>query len=308
MQNPTPGAVYTWSISGGGVVQPSSNDTLYVNWGTVPGIYTVSVFGVAGATCVSDTTQYGVQILPVPTLQIQGNTDVCVGAKITLTATGTNQVVWSSGVSGTSADFFPSGNTRVWAVGTDGTCPSDTAFFNLTPVPLPAASFSANPVQGEAPLNVSFIDQSSNAVTYFWDFGNGVTSTQKNPTNLYQKPGMYPVTLITENAAGCRDSIKFEFIVVNEAFSWYIPNSFTPNGDNTNETFHPYFPDFVEYTLGIYDRWGNAIFRSTSVSDYWDGTLDKKQVPSGVYTYRILFRTPVENKLVEKIGSVTLIR
>lgn len=308
VQNPVQGMTYTWNVSGGGVVLPSSSDTLYVDWGTVPGIYAVSLYGVLNASCETDTVVYLIEVLPIPSLQILGNSNVCVGEKITLNATGANQIVWSNGHNGNTSDFFPSGNTTVWAVGNNGTCYSDTAFFNLTPIPLPSASFTLNPTEGEAPLKVSFFDQSTNASSYFWDFGNGLTSTEQNPTNLYLTPGSYSVTLVTENSAGCSDSMTFEFVVVNDGFTWFIPNSFTPNGDNSNEIFRPYFPDFVEYTLGIFDRWGNVIYQSTSVDGSWDGMLDKKPVLPGVYVYRLAFRLPNDQKQIVKTGSVTLLR
>lgn len=307
VQNPVPGMTYTWNISGGGVVLPSASDTLYVNWGTTPGIYTVTLYGTI-ATCETDTVLYNIEILPIPSINITGNTNVCVGEKITLQAVGTSQITWSNGSNLNTVDFFPTGNQRVWAIGYDGTCYSDTTFFNLTPVPLPYTQFTLNPSQGEAPLKVSFFDQSTNATSYFWNFGNGVTSTEQNPTNLYLHPGNYEVTLVTENSAGCKDSMTFEFVVVKEGFTWFLPNSFTPNGDNNNEIFRPYFPDFVEYTLGIFDRWGNVIYQSTSVDGSWDGTLDKKAVPQGVYVYKLAFRLPNDQKQIVKTGSVTLLR
>lgn len=308
VQNPVPGMLYTWTVSGGGTVLPSSSDTLYVDWGSTPGVYNVSLYGVLNSTCETDTAVYGIEILGIPTVQVQGNTNVCAGEKITLNATGAPQMLWSNGGTGSTADYFPTGNQEVWALGYDGTCFSDTAFMDLTPVPLPQAAFGSNPNEGEAPLKVSFYDQSLHAVSYYWDFGNGITSTEQNPTNLYQEPGSYSVLLITQNAAGCSDSVRFDYIWVSEAFAWYVPNTFTPNGDNHNEIFRPYFPYFVEYTLGIYDRWGNVIYQSTSVDGSWDGTKDKKYVPNGVYTYKISFRHPFTDKQEGKTGHVTLVR
>jgi gliding motility-associated-like protein len=308
VDNPVPGMNYSWNVSGGGAVLPSTSDTLYVNWDSTPGIYEVSLYGVLNATCETDTAHYFIEILPVPSLHITGNSNVCAGEKITLNATGTNQIVWSNGVIGNTSEYFPTTPTTVWARGFDGTCFSDTTYFNLTPVPLPTAAFSSNPSEGEAPLTVSFFNQSTHASNYTWNLGNGVFSTEQNPSTIYQNPGNYTVSLVTENAAGCSDSVTFEYIVVNEAFSWFIPNSFTPNGDGLNESFKPYFPDFVAYTLYIFDRWGDIIFQSTSVSDSWYGEKKGKPVQQGIYTYRVVFRSPTDNKEIEKIGSVAVIR
>lgn len=309
VNNQVPGITYTWAISGGGTVIPSASDTLFVDWGNVPGIYRITSHGMLNGGCESDTGEYFIEILPAPIVDIQGNTNVCAGEKVTLTATdGGNQILWSNGDTDPGSDFFPTQPTTVWVVATDGTCPSDTAFLTITPVPLPVSAFTASPTEGEAPLTVNFSNQSSNGATYGWDFGNGKQGAGANPSTVYQTPGSYPVTLVTTNAAGCTDTSRFEFIVVNEAFTWFVPNTFTPTDDSRNEIFRPYFPTFVEYTLSIFDRWGNTVYQSTSVDGSWNGTKDSKPAPQDVYTYRISFRSPTDNKQHQKWGSVTLLR
>jgi len=67
------------------------------------------------------------------------------------------------------------------------------------------ALFTANPLSGPVPLNVSFTDHSTSLVsisTYTWDFGDNSTSTQKNPVHTYMKTGTYDVTLTITNADG----------------------------------------------------------------------------------------------------------
>lgn len=307
--NPDPNMTYTWALSGGGQVLPSASDTFYVNWGNTPGIYRVSLYASLNGACASDTARYNVEILPTPTLNIQGNGNVCEGAKVSLSASGAAQIAWSNLTTGPTADFYPTGPTRVWAIGFDGSCLSDTTFFDLTPIPLPVASFSASPLQGEAPLFVSFANTSQNGHTYAWDFGNGVVSQAQNPSTQYVLPGEYPVTLVTQNLAGCSDTTRFQFIVVNEAFAWFIPNTFTPTGDQINEVFKPYFKDFIEYTLSIFDRWGNLIYQSTGTDGAWNGkTIEHKDAAQDVYVYRIRFRAPNDKKEQIRTGSVTLLR
>ena len=73
---------------------------------------------------------------------------------------------------------------------------------NYKPV-TPVADFSADTKSGNAPLTVKFTDTSSNYPTsWLWDFGDGVTSTEQNPTHTYTKPGNYTVTLTASNLAG----------------------------------------------------------------------------------------------------------
>jgi PKD repeat protein len=65
-------------------------------------------------------------------------------------------------------------------------------------IPL-AASFSASPIKGDAPLTVTFIDNSRGASEWRWDFGDGTTSDQQNPVHVYIEPGKYDVTLTVGN-------------------------------------------------------------------------------------------------------------
>ena len=76
----------------------------------------------------------------------------------------------------------------------------------------PVADFTANPTSGIAPLEVTFTDNSENAVEYHWEFGDGETSTEINPTHTYELPDVYTATLTVSNEAG--ESTAQEFITV----------------------------------------------------------------------------------------------
>lgn len=81
----------------------------------------------------------------------------------------------------------------------------------ITVYPKPSANFSATPLVGCPPLNVTFTDQSNLGIagngTYFWDFGDGSNSTLKNPTHIYTT-GPNTVTLTVKNSKGCPDFIS----------------------------------------------------------------------------------------------------
>jgi len=83
----------------------------------------------------------------------------------------------------------------------------------------PVAGFSATPLSGNAPLSVTFTDSSTGNITdWSWDFGDGNTSTDQNPTNNYTTPGVYDVTLTVTTSEGWTDSeTKTEYIYVTNA-------------------------------------------------------------------------------------------
>ncbi|MFH1321977.1 MAG: PKD domain-containing protein, partial [Bacteroidota bacterium] len=79
--------------------------------------------------------------------------------------------------------------------------------FNSYSQGLPAASFSISDSIGCSPLSIQFTNTSVNAVSYYWDFGNGNTSTLQNPTNLYLTSGIYTVQIIAVSSSGQSDTI-----------------------------------------------------------------------------------------------------
>jgi len=79
----------------------------------------------------------------------------------------------------------------------------------------PVANFSASPTSGKAPLTVSFTDTSAGIPTgWKWNFGDGTTSTNKNPIHKYSKAGMYTVSLTVKNALGSNTATKTDYIKV----------------------------------------------------------------------------------------------
>jgi PKD repeat protein len=80
----------------------------------------------------------------------------------------------------------------------------------------PFADFTASPTSGISPLLVRFTDQSSGKpFLFFWSFGDGLVSTDKNPIHVYQKPGNYTVTETVQNFFGTSKKIKQDFIIIS---------------------------------------------------------------------------------------------
>ena len=102
------------------------------------------------------------------------------------------------------------------------------------------------------------------------------------------------------------DTIVGDVIVYPE-FTFYVPNSFSPNNDNVNESFYGSGTYILDYQMMIYDRWGELIFEAYEEEDYWDGTYKGKAAESGVYVYKFNL---IDVNLVphEYKGHVTLFR
>ena len=151
----------------------------------------------------------------------------------------------------------------------------------------PTALFEANHLVTD--LNnprFLFTDLSSeNVVDWDWDFGDGDFSYDQDPQHIYGDTGYYPVTLAVSTINGCIDMIRTN-VLINPIFTFYIPNSFTPDGDGINDEFFGKGIGIKEYNMYVYDRWGEEIFYSNEYDWHWNGTFKGKQVEQGVYVYR----------------------
>ena len=178
-------------------------------------------------------------------------------------------------------------------------------------IPAPIASFTtAEPIATITDPSFQFINGSANAVSYVWEFGDGGTSTETNPNHTYPGEGGYEVILIATNAAGCIDS-AFLTVKVIEELIYYIPNTFTPDGNEFNNTFQPVFTSgFDPYTFNmkIFNRWGETIFETKNHEIGWDGTYNGEIAMDGAYTWRIEVKTQPTDERMLITGHLVLLR
>jgi PKD repeat protein len=127
-------------------------------------------------------------------------------------------------------------------------CITDPNPYDDDPGPLgngyfpPAADFSGAPIQGYAPLEVTFTDRSTNVPLYWsWSFGDGQSSSIKSPVHTYQSPGVYTVSLVAGNRYGGNSITKANYVVVN-------PYSSLPVADFTASVTSGYVPLEVEFS------------------------------------------------------------
>lgn len=141
----------------------------------------------------------------------------------------------------------------------------------------------------ESELNsrIEFYNTSNDSEYVTWDFGNGMIANTNNPTIQYQYVGDYNVILTIENNEGCIDSIQ-KVINIYPEFAFYVPNSFTPNGDGMNDYFKVEGNEIIEFEVYIYNRWGELVFKSYDFEESWDGKDIRGNIlQSGKYLYSI---------------------
>ena len=152
----------------------------------------------------------------------------------------------------------------------------------------------------------------TNANYYLWNFGDGTTSTYKNPKHKFPEiPGEYIIELFVSNMNGKCGMFFSSSVFMPEPVIYFIPNTFTPNGDELNNTFQPVFTygyDPQSYNFYIYNRWGDLIFESHNPKIGWDGTFGNNLVQNDTYIWKLEFKEKIEEYKHVKTGHVTLLK
>lgn len=90
-------------------------------------------------------------------------------------------------------------------------------------------------------------------------------------------------------------------------YTFYIPNSFSPNGDNMNSFYGPKGFGIIDFAMDIYTRWGEKIFTTNSIDKLWNGTYKEFDCPQGIYAYKVYYK--FENgQEFQQIGNLNLLR
>lgn len=184
---------------------------------------------------------------------------------------------WSFGDGGTSVAQNPShtyNSTGYFTVSLTVTGPggSDTEtktdYIHVTEA-APVAAFSAIPISGHRPLTVEFADESTGEVTsWLWNFGDGGTSTQQNPSHTYNTAGYFTVSLTVSGPGGSDTETKTNYIHVTETAP-VAGFSASPRSGST-----PLEVEFADESTGTVTSWS---------WDFGDGGTSTARHPSHTY-------------------------
>lgn len=284
--------------------------------------YSVTINDVCETTPVTISGVINAYPVPVPRISIDKN-PVCEPAVFVLrnTSTLSQNTIWriSNGDEfmdmdslSTSATMHGTYDVQLIVTSPDGCIDSTTFTDTLVVMQTPIADFKWSP----DPITmfntqVLFTDYSLYADTYEWKFPGATpnTSTNDDQTVLYPdgQTGTYSVTLIATSYLGCADTVTKEVVVMPEVIL-YAPNTFTPDGDEFNQTWRVYIEGVDEYDfeLQIFNRWGEMIWESHDVNAAWDGTYNGVPVAVGSYTWLIRAREIISDKKYVWNGHIFL--
>ena len=239
-----------------------------------------------------------------PSISVSNEATICLGDSITLTATGTSNITWNTGHTTNSITVFPTSDSTYFAQGTDAfNCLSnvDSVQINVT-LPISNVSIIASSEIINTGEEVEIEVNADNVQTYSWTPNN---SSNSSFIDAPIQSTLYVVEMINSPCPTILDSI---FINVRQTFI-AIPTGFSPNGDGFNDLFQvANYEDFEEYSMQIYNRWGELIFSATDYKAAWDGTYKGRKLEIGVYTYIIEAQHKYTNQIFNESGNITLIR
>ena len=164
-----------------------------------------------------------------------------------------------------------------------------------------AANFTADPIEGLAPLNVSFNNESTgNIIGYYWDFGDETTSSQQNPQHTYLEPGIYSVSLTVFNFNVQNQITKQNYIDVQDATSLendkptkpnevYLGQNY-PNPFNASTTINYTLRNMDNVKLSVFDITGKLVktlVNQTQNPGSYSVSFDASNLASGIYIYKL---------------------
>jgi PKD repeat protein len=357
-QSGDPIAGWNWMMPGGVPATDSTpnTSTLY----STPGVHTVTLVVTSAQGCI-DTVPQQVIVYNPPVANFSapdsGCAPVCANYFDNSSATDGTINGWQWSFPGgtplgsalkdpTNICYYTSGNYSTSLVVTTNYGCKDTIQLPMIKVyPWPTADFCVAPTIAPITAPVfNFCDMwSSDVVQWSWNFGdNDSDFINTDPIHSYSASAIendfysYNICIEVENQYGCWDT-TCKIVELVPEYTFYIPNTFTPNGDFMNELFYGKSRGVKEYNIWVFDRWGNQVWdceytdkntnwdsdasnpKQEGLSSYckWDGVVVKGGVDMGggskqlaqedVYVWKVRL-TDIFDKKHLYVGHVNVVR
>ena len=183
----------------------------------------------------------------------------------------------------------------------------------VTPPPIANFTLSKNPAtwfETEIQTTEACV---GNVVDFQWISPSAISLISNEGSAMITYPegvsGTYPITLIATTNEGCSDTTTLDVEIVPDVI-FYAPNSFTPDDDEHNQTWVFFVEgiDVQNFTLEIFNRWGETIWETNDINAEWDGTYHKGIVPEGTYIWRAVYKERENDGRKVHTGYVNVIR
>jgi len=268
---------------------------------TTTGSNTITLIATSIHGCL-DTSTFIYTIYPTPEADFTVNPTGCAGQPVSFTSLDTNGVsfFWDFGDGNTSTDENPNHiyasagiyDVTFTVIGLGGCTDIITTNNVIEIFPTPVADFTYQNIGDPNSGTIQFTNETTGAISYVWDFGNGDSSVELDPIERYDYFGFFGVLLSATNSFGCTDTM-YQTINVDYFAGLYVPNAIQP-GSPYYEVSH-FLPKGVglkTYHITIWDAWGNLIWESetlenTRPKEAWDGTFNGVPLQQDAYVWKV---------------------
>ena len=312
----SPGGVWggTGAISSTGQISPSVLG---------PGTYTFN-YNMNNLGCLSsDNIQVTINPLPQPSFTASTSSG-CSPLSVTFTNTSNplgSSCVWyvngnPAGNGNTLSEIFTGSSCEdIGIMITDAAgCSQSITMTDLVCVnPNPSASFTWTPVEPMLGGSISFENTSVGGTSFSWDInGQGASGESVTYTVPAETEEQFTTCLEVVGPGGCLDTQCYTVEISGESYV-FVPNSFTPDADGTNDVFAPTIVGLTSefrYSLRVYNRWGDVIFETNDPTEAWTGNIHNGNhyAQSDAYVYEITLQLRPGEDPHRKVGSIVLIR
>ncbi|UPK70086.1 lectin-like domain-containing protein [Chitinophaga filiformis] len=303
---------WDWDFGNG---QTSASQHPFIAY-TDTGTYSIKLQATSTQGCSAGIEKI-MEVYPTPGISASGE-NACIGVPVSFTGTDETPTVplsqwyWDLGngqqQTGQQISYvYPAGGTyeaSLHTVSTDG-CFSDTS--KVTVIVTDINLFAGNDtiVARNQPLQLNARTNGS-GLQFRWSPATGLTDPGiADPLAYLQQDQVYQLTVTS--AEGCIE-IDTLNVKVYAGPEFYIPTAFSPNNDGRNDVFRAISPgvsalDFFR----VWNRWGQEVFSTHSLTASWDGTFKGIPMPAGTYVWMIQ-GTDYKGRLFNRKGTVTIVR
>jgi gliding motility-associated-like protein len=279
-----------FTATGSGVSYSWSNGLINGDYFIPTSTMTLTVTATAANGC-TQTDQVLAIVNPLPTVDAGPDRIICKGQAIALNAVSNGSIVWGGGVVN-NLPFNPSTTATYGVTATSAAGCVNTDDITVSVGDYPNANFyTLTPTQYSPNSTFDFVNLSSGAATYDWDFGDLIgTSTVANPSYTYQPlvTATYFVTLVVSSTLGCKDSLTSVVQLINNSpgVDVIIPTGFSPNNDSDNDDWTIYgIENYPNSKISVFNRWGLKVFEGSELFPTWNGIYGGVMLPTADYYY-----------------------
>ncbi len=315
-----PGYTYAWSTLGN-IISGQGTSALNIDWssepaGFIPGAVQVTAYNAVG--CSSLPSVFDLRIFNVTPIIIPMGPYCSTDACENLDAAPAGGTFYING--GQVTQFCPQTNgstdSVIYVYTQSGCSFDDTTTFVVNPQPnitsISPENYFIELCEGDT-SSLTYTITSTLPGVVDWNFGG--LSIQSGPTQTFSLSGfgIFTISAILTTPEGCVSPTETTTLTVQECPNtlMYIPNTFTPDGNQYNQTWAPVFTsgfDPMEFRLTVFNRWGNTVWESYNHTAAWDGTYNNTKCQDGVYTYKVWFGDLKTDARYNLYGHFTLIR